>query len=80
MVQFQTVPNNDPTIHSIEDFGIVPNPAVRFWQHNEDHGDGLVKYKLANENQDPAMGDEMTEEARLTTSPEADSLEKATLE
>ena len=51
-----SVPDNDPAIRNIEDIGIVPNPAVLFWQHNEDHGDGLVQYKLANENQDSAMG------------------------
>ena len=56
MVQFQTVPNNDPTIHHIEDIGFVPNQEALFWQHKEDHGDGLVQYKLANENQDSAMG------------------------
>ena len=56
MVQFQTVPNNDPAIRSMEDIGFVPNPAALFWQHNEDHGDGLVQYKLASDNQDPAMG------------------------
>ena len=56
VVQFQTVPNNDPEICRVEDIGFVPNPAALFWQHNDDHGDGLAKYKLDNGNQDPAMG------------------------
>ena len=56
MVKFQTVPNDDAAIRRIEDIGFVPNPAVLVWQHNEDHDDGSVQYKLGNENQDSAMG------------------------
>ena len=56
MVKFQTVPNDDAAIRRIEDIGFVQNPAAWVWQHNEDHDDGLIQYKLDNENQDSAMG------------------------
>ena len=55
-IQFQTVPNNDLAICHIEEIGFVLNLATLFWQHNEDHGNGLVQYQLDNKNQDSAMG------------------------